>query len=101
MYLYNITYNIEQEIEDEWKQWMKQIYLPRVMSTAYFEKYKFYRLLNVQDEGVTYSVQFFSSDLSKIEQYLENEASPLLAEQNQRFRYKHVAFMTLLQEVDL
>lgn len=101
MYLYNITYNIEQEIEEKWKQWMKQVYLPRVMSTGYFENYKFYKLLNVQDVGITYSIQLFSSNLSKIEQYLENEASSLQEEQNQLFRYKHVAFMTLLQEMDL
>lgn len=101
MFLYNITYNIDRDIEAEWMDWMKGIHLPKIMTTGYFEDYKFYKLLNVDDEGITYSLQLFASDLSKIEQYLKNDAPSLMAEQNKRFRYKHVAFMTVLQEVEL
>jgi hypothetical protein len=99
MFLYNITYNIDQDIENQWMDWMQRVHLPKIMATDYFEYYKFYKLLNVADEGNTYSVQFFASDLSKIEQYLEKEAPLIMAEHNQRYRYKHVAFMTVLQEV--
>jgi hypothetical protein len=101
MFLYNITYNLEQEIENEWKDWIRGIYLPKLMATGYFEDYKIYKLLNVAEDGITYSVQLFSSDLWKIEKYLEKEAPELLADQNQRFRYKHVAYMTVFQEVGL
>lgn len=99
MFLYNITYNIDQDIEIQWLDWMLQIHLPTIMATGYFENYKFYRLLNIKDEGITFSVQFFTSDLSRIEQYLEKEAPLLMAEHNQRYRNKHVAFMTVLQEI--
>ncbi|MBR9998593.1 MAG: DUF4286 family protein [Cyclobacteriaceae bacterium] len=101
MFLYNITYNIDRDIEAHWLLWMKQIHLPKVLATGYFENYKFYRLLNVKDEGITYSAQFFTNDLKKIELYLEKEAPLLIEEHNQRYRHKHVAFRTVLQEVEL
>jgi len=100
MYLYNITYNIDRDIEDHWIEWMKRIHLPKIMATGYFESYKFYRLLNVMEEGVTYSAQFFAANLSEIEEYLEKEAPLLIEEHNQKYRHKHVAFRTVLQEVD-
>jgi hypothetical protein len=101
MFLYNITYNIDRDIENEWMDWMKEVHLYKIMTTGYFESYKFYKLLNIDDEGITYSLQLFATDLSKIEQYLKNDAPSLMAGQNERFRYKHVAFMTVLQEVEL
>jgi hypothetical protein len=100
MYLYNITFNIEPDIEFEWLEWIKLVYIPKIMATGYFEEYKFYRLLKVEEEGITYSVQFSAKDLSRIEDYLEKEAPLLIQEHNQRYRYKHVAFRTVLQEVE-
>ena len=101
MFLYNITYNIDRDIDEHWLVWMKQVHLPKVMATGYFSNYKFYRLLNVKDEGLTYSAQFFLTDLKKLEDYLEKEAPILMEEHNQRFRYKHVAFRTVLQELEI
>jgi hypothetical protein len=101
MFLYNITYNIDSDIEDHWLVWMKQVHLPSVMATGYFSDFKFYRLLNVKDEGRTYSAQFFTNDLKKLEDYLHKDAPLLMEEHNQRYRHKHVAFRTVLQEVEL
>ena len=101
MFLYNITYNIDRDIEIKWLLWMKEVHLPKVLGTGYFLDHKVYRLLNVRDEGITYSIQLFTDDLKKLERYLETEAPVITEEHNQQFRHKHVAFMTVLQEVDL
>ncbi len=101
MFLYNITYNVDRDIEHHWIEWMKKIHLPKVMDTGFFESCKLYRLLKVQDEGVTYSVQFVTTDLSKIEQYLEKNAPLLIEEHNLKYRHKYVAFRTVLQELEI
>jgi hypothetical protein len=100
MLLYNITYNIELEIESEWLDWMRLIHLPKVLASGYFTDYKIYKLLNVKDDGVTYSIQFFCTHIEKMQSYLEKEAALHAEEHNVRFRHKHVAFRTVLQEVD-
>ncbi len=101
MFLYNITYSIDHNVEQEWLEWMKRIYLQKIMATGYFLDIKMYKLIKAGSEEITYSVQLFSDRIGKVQDYLEKEA-PLLAEElNHRYRHKHVAFRTLLQEIDL
>ena len=102
MILYNITFNIEPEIEREWIPWMNEKYFPYVMATKLFTDVKMYRLLNeIENQGLTYSVQFFSDSLEKVNVYLEQYASQIVAEHNEAFRHKHVSFMTILESFDL
>jgi hypothetical protein len=101
MILYNITFNIETEIKGEWLGWINQHYLPFVLNTSLFSDVKMYRLLNeTENDGLTYSVQFFSDSLEKVNSYLENYAPAITDRHNQTFRHKHVSFMTILESVD-
>ena len=101
MFLYNITFNIEPEIKDQWITWMKKEYLSFVMNTNLFSKVKFFRLLNeTENQGFTYSVQFFSDSLDNVNEYLENSAQEIVDRHNLLFKYKHVSFMTILESVD-
>jgi hypothetical protein len=101
MFLYNITYNIEREIESDWLEWMKTIHIPKIMDTGYFISVQLFKLLNIEDAGTTYSLQFMSDTLEKIQDFLENSAQLLAEEHNNRYKNKHVAFRTVLQEMDL
>ena len=101
MILYNITFNIDHNIKEEWLDWMNQYYLPFVLNTSLFTDVKLYRLLTeTENEGLTYSVQFFSDSLGKVNTYLENNAPEITNNHNQTFRHKHVSFMTILESVD-
>ena len=101
MFLYNITFNIEPEIKEQWIDWMKNEYFPFVMKTGMFQKVKFFRLLNeTENQGFTYSVQFFSESLEKVNQYLEQYAHEIVDRHNLIFKYKHVSFMTILEHVE-
>jgi len=101
MILYNITYNIETEIESDWLAWMKTIHIPKMMDTGYFSSVRLFKLLNIEDAGTTYSLQFMSDTLEKIQDFLENLAPLLAEEHNSRYKNKHVAFRMVLQEMDL
>ena len=60
MLLYNVTFGIDKQIEDEWISWMKANYIPAMMETGLFTEYKMYKVLTHDDEGsVSYSVQCF------------------------------------------
>lgn len=101
MILYNVTYQIDSDVEGQWVEWMKINFLPRIMSTGYFDGFKLYKLLDTRHEGTTYSVQFFAEGLEKVQVYLQKEAPIFAQEMNTRYRNKHVAFRTVLQEVEL
>lgn len=101
MIQYNITFNLEPEIEEEWLSWMTRDYLSFMTETGLFEEIKILRLLNeIENQGITYSVQCISGSLEKINTYLEEFAPKIVERHNQLFKYKHVSFMTILEQVD-
>ncbi|GHM99894.1 hypothetical protein WSM22_13840 [Cytophagales bacterium WSM2-2] len=98
-FLYNVTFGIDKEIEQEWFAWIKQYYLPKAMESGAFTTYKIYKVLTHEDEGsISYSIQYFSDSIEKIVHYLNNDGKVLVEEHRQRFKDRHVAFNTLLQE---
>lgn len=80
---------------------MKEVHIPKVLNTGMFVDYKIYKVLHDQDEGsVSYSVQYFAQTIKHVTSYFEEFAPRLMEEHRIRFQDKHVAFMTLLEEVD-
>ena len=100
MLLYNITIGIDKEVEQEWLSWMKEIHLPAVMSKNIFVDYKFYKVLTHDDEGSSsYCIQYFTPTIEQFQNYLHNYAQQFIEDQRSRFKDKHVAFQTLLEEL--
>lgn len=102
MFVYNLTVNIESDVEEDWKNWIKNDYIQKVLGSGYFSEVRMFRL--IQDpkvEGNTYSIQFLTDSIQKIEQFLETEAPTLAAEHQLRYKNKHVAYRTVLQEEKL
>jgi len=100
MFLYNVTVGIDADIEQEWVLWMKMTHIPDVLRTGLFVDYKFYKVLHDNGDGsISYSVQYFATSLDNVVLYLEKFAPALVEEHRQKFRDKHVAFQTLLEEV--
>lgn len=100
MLLYNVTFGIDKHIEQEWLHWIKENYIPGILNTGLFAEYKIYKVLTHDDEAsVSYSIQCFAPSIENIVQYL-NEFAPALVESHRaRFKDRHAAFNTLLEEV--
>lgn len=100
MYLFNETVGIDAGVEQEWLTWAKTLYAPAVMNTGLFTGYKIFKVLHESEDGsISYSLQFFAPTLDNVVQFLEVFAPPLVERQRQLFSHKHVAFRTLLEEV--
>ena len=100
MVLYNVTVGIDQTIEAEWVPWIKEVHIPAVLDTGLFLNAKIYKVLHDNADGsISYSVQYFANSIAEIQQYLEEHAPRLVEAHKQKFRDKHVAFRTVLEEV--
>lgn len=99
MYIYNVTINIIDEVHDEWLHWMKELHMPDVMKTGCFIDCQLLKVLNVEDEGHTYSAQYKFLEMSNIERYQKEFAPKLQAEHSEKFKNQYTAFRTLLQIV--
>jgi hypothetical protein len=100
MLLYNVTIGIDKEIEMEWLAWMKAEHIPDVMNCGMFIEYRFYRILTHDEEGtVSYCVQYYTDDIVKVRKYLDEFAPSLVEKHKIKYKDRHVAFRTLLEEV--
>jgi hypothetical protein len=100
MYIYNVTVNLSEDIHDEWLRWMKEVHIPDVMRTNCFTGNRILKVLYVNDEGFTYSIQYMFRNMADIEVYQKSFAAALQAEHKAKFGDKYTAFRTLLEMVD-
>jgi len=100
MILYNVTIGIDREVEPEWLEWMRNKHIPDVMATGNFLHYKIFKVLGQDEEpNNSYSIQYFADSMQNVVEYL-NESAPKLSEEHRlRYKDKHVAFRTLLEEL--
>ena len=104
MVLYNVTMNVEDDLHDEWLDWMLNEHIPKVMETGMFRTYKMFRIISrisEEETGTTYSIQYFADSLDKYDIYREVYAPALQQQTLERFGADSMpmAFRTILEEV--
>lgn len=101
MVLYNVTVNIDKEVEQDWIGWMKETHIPEVMDTGFFTEYRMMKMLSqAEDEtGTTYAVQYLADTLGQLETYLNTVAPKIQKKSIIRYGTKMAAFRTVLEEV--
>jgi hypothetical protein len=100
MFIYNVTVNIADDVHQEWLQWMKEVHIADVMKTGCFVDSQILKVLYVDDEGHTYSVQYRFLEMSDVERYQKEFAPALQAQHKKKFEGKYAAFRTVLQVMD-
>ncbi|MFS4493145.1 DUF4286 family protein [Maribacter sp. 2308TA10-17] len=100
MYIYNVTINIEESVHDQWLLWMRETHIPDMLATGKFSKAKMCKVL-VEEEmgGLTYSVQYTTTDKKTLESYYIEDADRLRQDITKLFAGKFVAFRTELEIV--
>ena len=97
MYIYNVTINIEEDIHDQWLEWMKKEHIPEMLSTGKFKKALMSRVLvNEEMGGITYSVQYTTESKEMLEKYYAEDAAALRG-RSKAFEGKFVAFRTEME----
>lgn len=100
MIIYNVTVKIEPGIQKEWETWMRSVHIPDVMATGHFNDAQLRKLLYLEDDGVSYSVQYRCESMADLEAYQSQHAERLQAEHATRFKNKYVAFRTLMHQLE-
>jgi hypothetical protein len=98
--LYNVTCKTDKEIAEEWQNWMLNTHIKEVMDTGKFISYKFCRLIEMDEEGVTFATQYYCKSSKELHEYMIHHA-PLLKQQAfDKFGDKFIAFRTMLDVID-
>ncbi len=101
MILYNVTVNIDDDVEQDWIGWMKETHIPEVMETGFFMDYRMMKMLSQgqDDTGSTYAIQYMAESLGHLETYLDTVAPKIQKKSIIRYGTKMAAFRTVLEEV--
>lgn len=101
MYIYNITSKVAKKIVYEWVHWQKEIHIPEIMSIGFFYDYRFYELLEQNDEEeMTFVIQYFALELEDYKEYIRNHAPLLRRKAFDKWKNQFIAFRTLLKSVN-
>lgn len=101
MIIYNVTANIDKDVEVEWIEWMKNTHIPEVMDTGYFTDYRMLRMLSQEEDetGATYAVQYYADTLGHLETYLNSVAPKIQKKSIIKYGTKLAAFRTVMEEI--
>ena len=94
---YNVTVVIEDEVHDEWLDWMKETHIPDVMRTGKFLESRICRLHGVDEsQGRTYSFQYIAPNMKSYEEYQSQFAKALQQDHIDRYGNKALAYRSLM-----
>ncbi len=100
MFLYNITVKVNTDIEEAWKLWQKEIFIPAVMNTGLFYKNEFFQLLEQDDsDGKTFVIQFFATKRWQYDQFIQDHVANLDKQDAEQWGDQFIDFRTILRSV--
>ncbi|MBT4775287.1 MAG: DUF4286 family protein [Crocinitomicaceae bacterium] len=100
MIVYSVTVKVNQEIEENWLRWMKEVHIPDVMATGFFLEKRWSKVIGETDGGTSYNVQYLCASMKDLHDYQVHHAPALQKEHSDRYKDNFVAFRTLLETID-
>ena len=102
MILFSLTVNIDNEIKDEWLEWMKQTFIPNLWLTGFFVEKRFLKLLNEEEgNGSTFSLQLTLENLEALQEFEHHHLNDYRKMLYGKYTGRLVDFYTVLEKVEL
>lgn len=98
--LYNVTVSVDESVHEAWLDWMKSVHVPDVMATGMFLENRICRVLDFEEGGITYAVQYVCRSAQDLEHYRNTFAPQLQADHHEKFGQHCAAFRTVLEILD-
>jgi len=100
--IYNVTIKVNHNIAADWRKWMLQEHMPKLMETGCFVDASFYRLLEQDDsDGPTFCAQYFCAHRLDYERYLNEFVGDMRAETQTLWGNNLIAFRSIMEEQSL
>ncbi|MGI4749563.1 MAG: DUF4286 family protein [Janthinobacterium lividum] len=100
MFIYNITYLIDESIEQQWLNELKTNYIQTVLETGFFQSYQLLQVTDSPNEGLTFCLQFRTNEISSLQSYQNLYAAQIESENQQLFTNQLVTFSSTMKLID-
>ncbi len=102
MILFSLTVNIDNDVKEEWLEWMKQTFIPSLWLTGFFVEKRFLKLLNEEEgNGTTFSLQLTLSNLESLRNFEADHLYDFRKMLYGKYAGRLVDFYTVLEKVEL
>lgn len=95
MIIYEVKISIDQDVEQEWLEWMKKEHAPDVVATGYAKSFQV--LKPIEEASRTYFFQYIFDSLQDFETYKKEEALRLKLDVIERYPNKFEASRRLFE----
>lgn len=100
-YLYNITYNIEEQIHDQWLRWVQEYHIPDVLKNTPFVGAKLIKVwMDEELGGITYSIQYQAENRAMLDIFLYESKFNIFGDMLKMFPNQFVSFSTELEVIN-
>lgn len=100
MYILNITFFVDDSIEDDWVNWGKKKFQEIKNTSTYFNEFNMMRVLSHSEPNqVTYSCQLHTDSTHKVQLFEIEIEQNLLNDNKKHFGEKSVFFKSLMEIV--
>ncbi len=99
MYIYNITFVIEKSIEKEWLKYIRQVFIPKIISSKIITSYLLSRVINNEIPESSFSIQFETDSKQSLDIFLKNEMPEIISKIHQKFSPRMLYFATELEVI--
>lgn len=100
MFIYNITFLVDEPIAREWLNEVKINYIETVLETGFFQSYQLLQVTDSPNEGLTYCLQFRTEEISSLQSYQNLYAPQIESEHQQLFENQITTFVSTMKLVD-
>lgn len=100
MLIYNTTFQVDDEVNDNFVIWIKESYIPEIEKHGALKAARLCRVLSHRDDGSSYSLQWEVDDSAALHRWHREQGAKLNEELKKIFKDKVVGFPTLLEVME-
>ena len=100
MIIYNVTVSVEENVKNDWLNWMKTEHIPEVMACGLFTKAQINQVIVQDDSDNTFAIAYTCSSMKELHQYQIKFAPKLQRNHIARFGKKAIAFRTIMEVIE-
>ncbi len=101
MIIYNVTTKVDNDIHEEWLNWLREEHITEILNTGCFTKATILQILETDDtEGPTYAIQYHGESKALYNLYIEKYATLMRQKSIDKWGGQFIAFRSVMQIVN-
>ena len=100
MLIYNTTFQVDDEIHDNFLIWIKECYILEIEKHGALKSPRLCRILSHRDEGTSFSLQWAVESSGVLHRWHLEQGVKLNEELSKTFKDKAIGFPTLMEVIE-